>query len=211
MRGYPDSYVFIALAATAGVVDVAAAAEGDTSLAGSWTLEERGSDDPVQELRGGGSGEGNGLGKQVVRGISIFGVPVGGLALPEDQDAGDNKDEDDASDSALRGVEHIFESTFRMTIAQNEDVTEIRYGSGPSMIYRHPTRIEREDGSVMRADWQNERLAVEHELANGARVSERYWVDARSGELNWTVRLKRDGQSTVDVKRVFYRTRTSEP
>jgi hypothetical protein len=79
------------------------------------------------------------------------------------------------------------------------------------MIYRHPTRLERDDGSVVRADWQNERLAVEHELANGARVSERYWVESRTGELNWTVRLKRDKQPTVDVKRVFYRTRASTP
>jgi hypothetical protein len=60
----------------------------------------------------------------------------------------------------------------------------------------------------MRADWQNDRLSVEHELANGTRVSERYWVDGRSGELNWTVRLKRD-KETVDVKRVFYRSPNS--
>jgi hypothetical protein len=79
------------------------------------------------------------------------------------------------------------------------------------MIYLHPMRVEREDGRVMGADWQVDRLSVEHELANGARVSERYWVDSRTGELSWTVRLKRDKQSTVDVKRVFYRTRASEP
>jgi hypothetical protein len=194
----------------AALVAAGVLAEGESGLAGSWTLEERSSDDPMQELRGTEGDQSSGLGKQVVRGISIFGVPVGGLALPNDQDADEEDEEDDANDDGLRGVEHIFASMFRITIRQDEDVTEIRYASGPSMIYRHPSRIEREDGSVVRADWENDRLAVEHELANGARVSERYWVDGRTGELNWTVRLKRDGQRTVDVKRVFYRARTEE-
>jgi hypothetical protein len=189
-------------------------ADRDTSLDGSWSLEERSSDDPAQELRSGGSGDGNGngVGRQVVRGISIFGVPVGGLALPEDQQPDEEEDDAEAAEEdALRGVSHIFATTYRLEIRQNEDVTEVRYGSGPSMIYRHPTRVEREDGSVMRVDWQDDRLSVEHELANGTRVSERYWVDARSGELNWTVRLKRDKQPTVDVKRVFYRPGTTQP
>ncbi len=205
MRESMVSCVAVVLAA-AGTTAVFA--EEGTGLAGNWTLEERSSDDPVQELRGGGSGEGNGLGKQIVRGVSIFGVPVGGLALPDDQDVDQDEDEDDA-DTSLRGVEHIFESTFRITITQNEDATEIRYGSGPSMIYRHASRVEREDGSVVRSDWQNDRLSVEHELANGTRVSERYWVESRSGELTWTVRLKRADEPTVDVKRAFYRAPSS--
>ena len=206
MRESMVSCVAVALAATG---TTAVFAEEGTGLAGSWTLEERSSDDPVQELRGGGgSGEGNGVGKQIVRGVSIFGVPVGGLALPDDQDVDQEEDEDDA-DTSLRGVEHIFESTFRITITQNEDATEIRYGSGPSMIYRHASRVEREDGSVVRSDWQNDRLSVEHELANGTRVSERYWVESRSGELTWTVRLKRADEPTVDVKRAFYRAPSS--
>lgn len=210
MRGSVVSIVALALAAAGASV----LAQGDTGLDGTWSLEERSSDDPAEELRGGGSGDGNGngVGRQVVRGISIFGVPVGGLGLPDDQQPDEEEnDAEAAEETALRGVSHIFATTYRLEIRQNEDVTEVRYGSGPSMIYRHPTRLEREDGSVIRADWQDDRLSVEHELANGARVSERYWVDARTGELNWTVRLKRDKQSTVDVKRVFYRTPTSEP
>jgi hypothetical protein len=204
------SFVALALAASGASL----LAEGDTSLDGTWSLEERSSDDPAEELRGGGSGDGNGngVGRQVVRGISIFGVPVGGLGFPDDQQADEEEDEQEAAEEdALRGVSHIFATTYRLEIRQNEDVTEVRYGSGPSMIYRHPMRVEREDGSVMRADWQDDRLSVEHELANGARVSERYWIDTRTGELNWTVRLKRDKQSPVDVKRVFYRARTTEP
>jgi len=196
---------FIVALAAAGAVAVAA--EGETGLTGTWTLDERSSDDPVQELRGRQS---NGEpGKQVVRGISIFGVPVGELAVPDTQDV-DDDDEDEAANAAPRGVEHVFESTFRLTVQQDEDVTEIRYGAGPSMIYRHASRFEHDD-TVVRADWQDERLSVEHELADGARVSERYWVEARSGELNWTVRLKRDGERTVDVKRIFYRSPTAVP
>ena len=210
MRGSMFSCVAIVLVAAGASV----LAQSGTSLDGAWTLEERSSDDPVQELRGSesGGGDGNGVGKQVVRGISIFGVPVGGLALPDDQQPDEEEnDAEAAEEDALRGVSHIFATTYRLEIRQNEDVTEVRYGSGPSMIYRHPTRVEREDGSVLRADWQNDRLSVEHELANGARVSERYWVDGRSGELTWTVRLKRADEPTVDVKRVFYRARTTEP
>jgi hypothetical protein len=206
MRGFMVSCFAVALAAAGAT---AVFGEEGADLNGTWTLEERSSDDPVQELRGGGSGEGNGLGKQIVRGVSIFGVPVGGLALPDDQD--EEEDEDDAADTSLRGVEHVFESTFRIIVTQNEDATEIRYGSGPSMIYRHASRVEREDGSVVRSDWQNDRLSVEHELANGTRVSERYWVESRTGELSWTVRLKRDNEPTVDVKRVFYRAPGSGP
>jgi hypothetical protein len=206
MRVSGISSVVVALVATTAF---AAPASEDTGLAGTWTLEERSSDDPVRELRGGGSGDGSGVGKEIVRGISIFGVPVGGLALPEESadDVDDDEKDDAATNGSLRGVEHVFEATYRLVVTHNEDVTEIRYANGPSMIYRHASRVEREDGSVMRADWQNDRLSVEHELANGARVSERYWVDDRTGELNWTVRLKRD-KDTVNVKRIFYRTRT---
>jgi hypothetical protein len=206
MRGSMIAGVAVALAATGAI---AFSAEDGAGLSGTWTLEERSSDDPVRELRGSGSGgEGSGVGKEIARGISIFGVPVGGIAFPEESvDDEDDEKDDAATNGSLRGVEHVFEATYRLVVQQNEDVTEIRYANGPSMIYRHASRIEREDGSVMRADWQNDRLSVEHELANGARVSERYWVDARTGELNWTVRLKRD-RDTVNVKRIFYRART---
>jgi hypothetical protein len=203
MRRSQVSCIVVALTAT---LSVTASAANDTALAGTWTLEERGSDDPVRELRGGGSGEGTGVGKEIVRGISIFGVPVGGLALPEES-VDEDDEEDEATNGSLTGIEYVFEATYRLVVQHNDDVTEIRYGAGPSMIYRHASRIERADGSVVRADWQNDRLSVEHELANGTRVSERYWVDARTGELNWTTRLKRD-KDTVNVKRIFYRART---
>ncbi|HVJ30622.1 MAG TPA: hypothetical protein VNA66_09970, partial [Gammaproteobacteria bacterium] len=41
--------------------------------------------------------------------------------------------------------------------------------------------------------------------ADGAHVSERYWVEARADELHWTAQFKRAKSRTVEVKRVFYR------
>jgi hypothetical protein len=50
---------------------------------------------------------------------------------------------------------------------------------------------------------------VEHQLADGSLVSERYWVEARSGELRWTVELTRR-KGSADVERVFYRSPATE-
>ena len=53
-------------------------------------------------------------------------------------------------------------------------------------------------------------FTVEHTLADGSHVRERYWVDARSGDLRWTVNLTRR-KGSVDVERKFYRVPDAEP
>jgi hypothetical protein len=203
MSGSMVSRVAIALLSVGAF---AAFGEGGADLVGTWTLEPRDSDDPVRVLNGGGHAEG--LGRQVVRGVNIFGFPVGSVVPAEG--AADDEEDEGEPDHALRGVEHVFESTYRLTIRQNKDFTVIQYGNAPTVTYRHATQVER-DGVVVYADWQNGVFTVEHELANGAHVSERYWVEARSGDLHWTTRLKRPKQGTADVKRVFYRATTTEP
>jgi hypothetical protein len=200
MRGSRVSLIAVAVASVSAL---AVFADNDTDLTGTWTLEERSSDDPVHELHGGGHAEG--FGRQVVRGINIFGFPVGAVVPAE---GADDEDEDEPDDS-LQGVEQVFETTYRVKIQRGDDVTEIQYGNEPAISYRYGTPVER-DGVVVRADWQNGVLEVEHTLADGAHLSERYWVEARSGELHWTARLKRSKTPTVDVKRIFYRAGTAE-
>jgi hypothetical protein len=177
-------------------------AQGGDGLAGVWTLDERASDDPVRVLRDGERG--GGFGSRMARGVSIFGIPVGSLPKPEGSDDEVDPEED------LRGVEHVFESLYRLTIRHQGDVTEIAYGNAPVIAYTPSTEAKR-DGAVARPEWQDETLAVEHELADGTRVSEKYWVEARSGDLHWTVRLKRRKEGAVDIERVFYRATTAQP
>jgi hypothetical protein len=199
------AFIGVALASLATNVTMAAT---EADLTGTWTLDERSSDDPVRALRG--RERGGGRGPRV--GVSIFGVPVGGSSQStsgddrvEEEDEGEDEAEDD-----LVGVEHVFESTFRLRIEHDPATTTIRYGNEPVIAYTHGTRAERE-GAVTSANWEDEVLVVEHQLADGTRVSERYWVKARSDELHWTVRLERSKASAVDIERVFYRARTAAP
>lgn len=197
-----ESMVSLVAVALASVGVHAALAEGGTDLSGTWMLDEILSDDPVRVMRDGVSGDG--LGRRVARGVSIFGIPVGNLPPPA---GADNEVE---PEDGLRGVEHVFESIGRLRIEQDVAATEIRYGNAPAVTYRHEARDERE-GAAVSVEWQNGILEIEHELADGARLSERYWVEARSGELHWTARLKRNKTPAADVKRIFYRARTAAP
>jgi hypothetical protein len=178
-----------------GSLPCALAADSGASLAGVWVLDERASDDPSRVLRDGEHG--GGFGSRVAGGVSIFGIPVGSLPRPEGSDDEIDPEED------LRGAEHVFESLYRLTIRSDGDATQIAYGNAPVIAYEPGTAVER-DGAVARAEWRGEALVVEHELDDGTRVSEKYWVEPRSGELHWTVRLKRRKASAVDIERIFY-------
>ncbi|HJR70476.1 MAG TPA: hypothetical protein VKA43_10585 [Gammaproteobacteria bacterium] len=191
--------VTVAGLALAAFVAHAAPTKDPKDLAGTWTLDEGSSDDPVRVLRG-ERGRGRD-GRVVFSGASVFGVPVGS---PERRaESGDELEEGE-----LAGVEHVFEATYRLGIRREGDVTEIHYGTEPTITYRDGVKAER-DGAVARAEWQGGVLTVEHQLANGSLVSERYWVEARSGELRWTTELTRR-KGSVDVERLFYRSPAAE-
>lgn len=172
-------------------------AGGDAALTGTWTLDRRESDDPERVLRDGERG--GGFGSRVARGVSIFGIPVGSLPRPERTE----KDEEHLEE-AVRGIDHVFETTYRLVIRQEEGLTEIRYGTEPTLQYRHDAALER-DGVVSKAKWQGGVLEIEHELANGGRATERYSIDRRSGDLHWTVCLKPRREDAVDIERVLFR------
>jgi hypothetical protein len=200
MRNTTVALLVIALAGGGSGGD-AALADAAATLTGTWTLDERSSDDPLLVLRD--DERGDGLGRRVARGVSIFGIPVGNLPRSAN-------DEPVEPDEDLPGVEHLFESTYRLSIDRQVAVTQIRYGHAPTIDYRDGERVER-DGTVASSEWQDGVLAVEHELAEGTRVSERYWYVARTEELHWTVRLKRHKAAAVNIERVFYRARTAVP
>jgi hypothetical protein len=192
----------LALALAASLPGHLAMADTGDSLAGAWSLDDRSSDDPVRELDDGHSGDG--LGRRVVRGINVFGVPVGSLPLPGD----DEKEQEPLTPAQIVGpsLAYAFEATYRLRVTQNGSGTEIRYGNAPSIIY-HDGDTFQHDGWTSKVRLKGDELAIEHERpADGAHITERYWVDARADELHWTVRLKRPKRSgDVDVKRVFYR------
>ena len=178
----------------------AAVADSNASLAGTWSLEERSSDDPVRELEGRQGVDG--LGRQIARSVNVFGIPVGSLPLP-----GDDEDEEEplSPEQVVGALAYVFEATYRLRIAQEAAITEIRYGNAPAISYRAPQTVER-SGWTSKVDWRDGALTIEHErMADGAHVSERYWVEERADELHWSVRLKRDKSRAVDIKRVFYR------
>src|SRR5688572_14233589 len=191
----------LAVALMASVAGQGVAAESGDSLAGTWSLDDRSSDDPIDEIDGRQGGDG--LGRRIVKSVNVFGIPVGSLPLPGDEE----EEEDPLTPAQIVGASlaYVFEATYRLRITQNDSATEIRYGNAPSNIYRAAATFQH-DGWTSKAEWHDGELTIVHERpADGAHISERYWVEARANELHWTVRMKRPKKGTVDVKRVFYR------
>jgi len=200
MRKHIATLAGLALAA---LVAHAAPTKEAKDLTGKWTLQEGSSDDPVRRLRG---ERGRGGGGRISGNGSIFGIPVGGnggLGGSRSEDRDDKPKPED-----LAGVEHVFEATYRLNIKREGTVTEIRYGTEPTITYHDGTKLEH-DGAVSRPEWQGGVFIVKHELHDGSLAEERYWVDARTGELHWTAELT-SRKASVDVERVFYRSPASE-
>lgn len=181
----------------ASAASPATAADLDGALAGTWSLDERASDDPVRKIQG--EHAGNGLARQVVRSINVFGFPVGSV-LPDDEEEKDPP----APQDVLGALSYVFEATYKLRITQSDGATEIRYGNAPSMIYRKSGAFE-SNGWKSKVELRGGELTIEHERIDGARVSERYSVDNPADELHWTARFKHPKARAVDVKRVFYR------
>ena len=197
MKTKAVSWLAGALMAVAGHV---ATADSGNSLAGTWSLDDRSSDDPVHELDPRNGGEG--LGRRVARSVNVFGIPVGSLPLP-----GDDEEEEDplTPEQIVGGLAYVFEATYRLRITETDAATEVRYGNTPSIVYHDSDTLQR-SGWTSKVELRDGELTVEHErAADGARVSERYWVEPRADELHWTARFKRAKGKAVEVNRVFYR------
>jgi hypothetical protein len=131
---------------------------------------------------------------------------VGSLPFPD----GEGEEEPLTPEQVAGALAYVFEATYRLRIAQDGETTEIRYGNAQGVSYRSSTTLER-NGWTSKAEWRGGELTIEHErAADGARVSERYWVEPRADQLHWTAQFRRPKSRTmesrsVDVKRVFYR------
>jgi hypothetical protein len=194
----PTSFKWLPVALMMIAVGRAAAGDGDGSLAGTWLLDDRSSEDPVRELTGEHATDG--LGRRVARSVNIFGFPVGSVIPDEAED----KEDPPAPQDVLGALSYVFEATYRLRITQSDGVTEIRYGNAPSMIYRSSGTFEN-GGWKSKVEWRDGQLAIAHERIDGASVSERYFVEERTEELHWTARFKHPKSRAVEVERVFYR------
>jgi hypothetical protein len=200
------TFGWLATALLMSVAGQAAAADSGDSLAGTWSLDDRSSDDPVDEIQGGRHGDG--LAKRIVRSVNVFGIPVGSLPLPGD---GEEEEEPLSPAQVVGALAYVFEATYRLRIAQNDAATQIVYGNAPTISYLTPSTFQH-DGWTSKVEWRDGELTIEHERpSDGALVSERYWIESRANELHWTAQFKRaKKKGTVDVKRVFYRAPTDQ-
>jgi len=175
-------------------------ADGDVDLTGTWVLDDSLSDDPVAVLRERSSPSGSGLGRAVVNGISVFGIPVGSLPLPSGND-----DEPADIDEAAGPAAYAVSVVERLGIVQEAAASTFDYGNA-TRVYPHGVRQESDAGTVV-AEWRGGGLEIEHRLDNGTRITETYELDAVD-QLHWTVRFKEHKADGVVIERVYYRTKT---
>jgi hypothetical protein len=183
------------------VLAAGARAEGELDLTGTWLLDESLSDNPTKVLRDASSARGgDGIGRQIVRSVSVFGIPVGSLPLPS---GGDDEEEDSQADDPQ---ENALQPISRMRILQQAQATELEYGGATTVTYRHGIREELEDRTIF-ASWKNGALEVEQRLADGSKITEAYVLNSAVEQLEWTVRHKPKKGEAVEIRRVFYRER----
>ena len=175
-----------------------ARAESTADLTGTWVLDDSLSDDPAAVLRERSSGGGSGLGRQIVRGVNIFGIPVGSLPVPTGGDDESQEPEDLAGPAA-----YTVAAVERLRILQESAASAFDYDDATSVIYQHGIREESEAGTVL-AEWRGGTLEIEHRLSNGTRITETYELDAVE-QLHWTVRFKAHKGDGVVIERVYYR------
>jgi len=196
----PSACTFLAafpLLALFTLSESAAAAVPD--FTGTWVLDKPHSDSPARPRTENESkkGAGSGLAKQVVRGVNIFGIPVGSLPLPA-------KHEPEPLDvDALSGAEQLLSEVTQIRILQEPSAAEFDYGGPLTATYVYGAKSQDGDRTV-RASWNHDVFEVVHEIEGGARVKETYLLDG-AGDLVWTVRIEQKHAETRVIERVFMR------
>jgi hypothetical protein len=171
---------------------------GPPDLTGAWAIVKSQSDNPARPRTEDSSKKGgSGVARQVVRGINIFGIPVGSLPVPV------KREPEPLDVDALAGAEQLLSEVTEIRILQEGSATELDYGGAMSATYRHGIRAQDGDRTV-HAAWNGDVFEVVHELEGDARVDETYLLDG-AGDLHWTVRLKQRRAETRVIERVFTR------
>jgi hypothetical protein len=171
---------------------------GPPDLTGTWAIVKSQSDNPARPRTEDSSKKsGSGVARQVARGISVFGIPVGSLPVPA------KREPEPLDVDALVGAEQLLSEVAQIRILQDASATELDYGGAMSATYDHGVRTQDGDRTV-HASWNRDVFEVVHELEGGAQVYETYLLDA-AGDLHWTVRLKQKKAETRVIERVFTR------
>lgn len=167
------------------------------NLSGTWSLAPSQSQDPNEVLGDAAEAKSQGAGqsvKRVLRGINIFGVPVGSLPLPEREKEPDD-DEADYLDRLLTATE--------LEILQESSATDIDYKPGATATYPHGVEVETDVAKIV-ANWRNDVFEISHDLWNGTKITETYVVEP-TGSLRWTVEIERKRAKPIAIMRVFTR------
>jgi hypothetical protein len=181
----------LALAAQAGAVE-------RPDLTGTWEIMKRESDNPARpRTETEGKKTGSGVAKQVVRGVSVFGIPVGSLPKPS------KREPEPLDERDLAGAEQLLSQVLAMRILQEPTAVELDYGGSMSATYVLGARAQSGDRFV-EASWNHDVLEVMHELEDGAEALETYSIDG-AGYLHWTVRLKQKHVATRVIERIYER------
>lgn len=200
--------IALMLAGTGAIAQDEPAARPDGSpqdgsnLTGSWVLDETASDDPVVAMRTASSHSGatGGKLKRVFGGVSVFGIPVGGLPLPSGTSSAEPPDPEDSAGQAA----HTLEAVHEIRILQQGDATELDYDHRVLVSYRNGVPVETSDATV-EADWHHNGFVIEHDLDNGTKIVETYRLDEVRQELDWKVRFKARKADAIEIERVYYR------
>lgn len=194
------------LAATLMTAALPGGARGDEAptITGNWILDESRSDDPAKAVREASTQSGHkpdGALRRFARSVRIFGIPVGGLPLPSGQSKQDSEVPDELSHAP-----YILQKVDTIRVLQEDAATQLEYGTGDLVIYRHGERIDAEDATV-EAGWRQGSFVVEHELEDGTKITETYRVDTSYDELHWTVTVRAKKAEPIEITRVYERAR----
>jgi hypothetical protein len=185
-----------------------AAGKEPPDLGGTWTLNERLSEDPrekMREARGGPSGGGMGGGRG--RGGGMGGGMGGGREMPEGMDP----------EAMKRRMQEAARASRTLMIAHEEPRLTIRFADGRERtLYTDGRKQTRESdfGDLeTRAKWKKDgRLKVEATNEQGRKINEIYRCSSGEGRLYVTITMKGDGRMPdVTFDRVYDRAPDGAP
>jgi len=194
---------------------VAAGASADSTdkpnLSGSWTLNERLSENPRDKMRetmqqrggdmgrgmsGGTGGRGGGMGGGMGGGKGGRGGGVGGA---------DGMD----PDAMRRRMEQLMRAAQSMVINHAEPTLSIRYDDGSERVIYTDGRVQEREGGIgyveTKAKWKKDgRLVVKATTEQGRRVKEIFQHSSGESRLYVTIELESDGRMPeVSFQRVY--------